>query len=140
MCLFVFDDTCLSAFNKLKEALVSAPIITPPDWSLRFEIMCDASDHTVEVVLGQRKENNLHVIYYASWNLTDAQLNYTTIENEMLAVFFAVNKFRAYLLSSKVIIFTDHSALRYLLAKKDAKLGLIRWVLLHQEFDLKIRD
>ena len=58
----------------------------------------------------------------------------------MLVVVFAVDKFRAFLLGSKVIIYTDHSALRYLLAKKDAKTRLIRWVLLLQEFDLEIRD
>ena len=137
---FVFGDTCLSAFNRLKEVLVSAPIITPPDWSLPFEIMCDASDYAVGAVLGQRKNKKLHVIYYASRTLVDAQLNYTTTEKEMLAVVFAVDKFRAYLLGSKVIIFTDHSALKYLLAKKDAKPRLIRWVLLLQEFDLEIRD
>ena len=137
---FEFDDACLSAFNRLKEALISAPIITPPDWSLPFEIMCDASDYAVGAVLGQRKNKKMHVIYYASRTLADAQLNYTTTEKEMLAVVFAVDKFRAYLLGSKVIIYTDHSALRYLLAKKDAKPRLIRWVLLLQEFDLEIRD
>ena len=69
---FVFGDTCLSAFNRLKEVLVSAPIITLLDWSLPFEIMCDASDHAVGAVLGQRKDKNLHVIYYASQTLADA--------------------------------------------------------------------
>ena len=110
----------------MKEALISAPIITPLDWSLPFEIMCDASDHAVGAVLGQRKDKNSYVIYYASRTLADAQLNYITIEKEMLAVVFAVDKFRAYLLSSKVIIYTDHSALWYLLTKKNAKPRLIR--------------
>ena len=83
----------------------------------------------------------MHVIYYASRTLADAQLNYTTIEKEMLAVVFTVDKFCIYLLGSKVIIFTDHSALKYLLAKKDAKPPrLIHWVLLLQEFNLEIRD
>ena len=72
---FVFDDACLSAFNRLKEALVSAPIIAPPDWSIPFEIMCDASDHAVGAVLGQRKDKRLHVIYYASRTLADALAN-----------------------------------------------------------------
>ena len=69
---FVFDDACLSAFNRLKEALVSAPIITHSDWSLPFEIMCDVNDHAIGAVMGQRKDKRLHVIYYASWTLTDA--------------------------------------------------------------------
>ena len=62
---FEFNNACLRAFNRLKEALISAPIITPPDWSLPFEIMCDASDHAAGTVLGQRKDNKSHVIFYA---------------------------------------------------------------------------
>jgi len=81
-----------------------------------------------------------HVIYYASRTLNDAQLNHTTTEKELLAVVFALEKFRLYLIGSKVIVYTDHSALRYLLMKKDAKARLIRWILLLQEFDLEIRD
>ena len=67
-------------------------------------------------------------------------MNYTTTEKEMLAVVFVIDKFRSYLLGSKVIIFTDHAALKYLLAKKDSKPRLIHWVLLLQEFDLEIKD
>ena len=92
------------------------------------------------VVLGQRKDKKLHVIYYASRTLVEAQLNYTTIEKEWLAVVFVVDKFRSYLLGSKVIIFTNHVAIKYLLAKKDAKPCLIHGVLLLQEFDLEIKD
>ncbi|PIN20438.1 DNA-directed DNA polymerase [Handroanthus impetiginosus] len=72
--------------------------------------------------------------------LNDAQLNYTTIEKELLAVVFAFDKFRSYLVGTKVIVYTDHAAIRYLIEKKDAKSRLIRWVLLLQEFDLEIRD
>ena len=67
-------------------------------------------------------------------------MNYTTTEKELLAVVFALDKFRSYLLGSKVIVFTDHAALRYLLSKKETKPRLIRWILLLQEFDLEIRD
>ena len=55
---FVFDDDCVEAFEILKKALVSAPIVQPPDWNLPFEIMCDASDYAVGVVLGQRVDKN----------------------------------------------------------------------------------
>ena len=102
--------------------------------------MCDASDYAVGAVLGQRSDHLPHVIHYASKTLSDAQLNYTTTEKELLAVVFALDKFRSYLLGSKVIIFSDHAALRHLLAKKDSKPRLIRWILLLQEFDLEIRD
>ncbi|KAL5571049.1 hypothetical protein UlMin_020646 [Ulmus minor] len=102
--------------------------------------MCDVSDYAIGVVLGQRKNKLLHVIYYASRTLTDAQLNYATTEKELLAVVFAFDKFRSYLIGFKIIVYTDHSALKYLLAKKDAKPRLLRWILLLQEFDLEIRD
>ncbi|CAN6725385.1 unnamed protein product [Malus baccata var. baccata] len=137
---FKFDEACSTAFKHLKEALTSAPIITPPDWSLPFELMCDASDYAIGAVLGQRKNKQPHVIYYASRTLNDAQLNYSTTEKELLAVVFALDKFRSYLLGTKVIVFTDHAALKYLLMKKEAKPRLIRWMLLLQEFDIEIRD
>ncbi|CAN6579334.1 unnamed protein product [Malus baccata var. baccata] len=137
---FDFNEECEKAFNHLKEMLTSAPIIVPPDWSLPFELMCDASDYALGAVLGQRKEKRPHVIYYASRTLNDAQLNYSTTEKELLAVVFALDKFRSYLLGTKVIIYTDHAALKYLFTKKEAKPRLIRWMLLLQEFDIEIRD
>ncbi|CAL9000839.1 unnamed protein product [Prunus brigantina] len=137
---FVFDDECEKAFDHLKELLTSAPIIVPPDWSLPFELMCDASDYALGAVLGQRKDKKPHVIYYASRTLNDAQLNYSTTEKELLAIVFALDKFRSYLLGTKVIIYSDHAALKYLLTKKEAKPRLIRWMLLLQEFDMEIRD
>jgi hypothetical protein len=127
---FEFTDECLKAFNTLKKALILAPIIQPPDWSLPFEIMCDASDYAVGAVLGQTKDKKHHAIAYASKTLTGAQLNYVTMEKELLAVVYAIDKFRSYLVGAKVIIYTDHAALKYLLTKKDAKPRLIRWILL----------
>ncbi|KAH9705175.1 hypothetical protein KPL70_011778 [Citrus sinensis] len=137
---FDFNEVCKVAFNKLKELLTSAPIIQPPDWSLPFEIMCDASNYVVGVVLGQRVGRTAHVIYYASRTLDSAQCNYSTTEKELLAIVFALEKFHSYLLGTKVIVFSDHAALKYLLAKKKAKPRLIRWILLLQEFNLEIRD
>ena len=72
---------------------MSAPIIQSPDWSLPFELMCDASDYAVGAVLGQRRDKNPTVVYYASKTLNDAQRNYTTTEKEMLAVVFGLEKF-----------------------------------------------
>ena len=77
---FVFDDDCLEAFETLKKALISAPIVQPPDWNLPFEIMFDASDYAIHAVLGQRVDKKLHVIYYASKTLDIAQINYATTE------------------------------------------------------------
>ncbi|KAK1667158.1 hypothetical protein QYE76_055317 [Lolium multiflorum] len=137
---FVFDDDCKEAFETLKKALTTAPIVEPPDWNLPFEIMCDASDFAVGAVLGQRVNKKLNVIHYASKTLDAAQRNYATTEKELLAVVFACDKFRSYIVDSKVTIHTDHAAIRYLMTKKDAKPRLIRWVLLLQEFDLHIVD
>ncbi|GKE42789.1 reverse transcriptase domain-containing protein [Tanacetum coccineum] len=111
-----------------------------PDWDLPFEIMCDASDYAVGVVLGQRKTTHFQPIHYASKTMTDAQAYYTTTKKELLAVVYAFEKFRPYLVLSKTIVYTDHSALKYLLAKQDAKPRLLRWILLLQEFDVIIRD
>jgi len=102
--------------------------------------MCDASDFAVGAVLGQRKDKKLHVIYYASRTLDDAQRNYATTEKELLVVVFAFEKFKSYLVGSKVIVHTDHVALKYLMQKKDAKPRLLRWILLLQEFDIEFRD
>ena len=86
-------------------------------------------------VLGQRKEGKPYVIYYASKLLDDAQINYTTIEKELFAIFYTFDKFRAYLVGQKVIVYSDHAALKYLLSKKDAKPRILRWILMLQEFD-----
>ncbi|CAA7020189.1 unnamed protein product [Microthlaspi erraticum] len=106
---FEFTEECHKAFTKIKDALVSAPVVQPPNWELPFEIMCDASDYAVGAVLGQRKDKKLHVIYYASRTLDEAQCKYATTEKELLAI-------------------------------KDAKPRLLRWILLLQEFDLEIKD
>ena len=127
---FVFDQACKNAHDELKRHVTSAPIIQPPNWDEPFEIMCDASDYAEGVVLGQRIGKNLHVISYASRMLDGAQCNYHTTEKEHFAVVFALEKFRSYLLGTKVIVFTYHAALRYLLKKKESKPRLIRWILL----------
>ena len=137
---FVFGAECVKAFGLLKRLLVEAPILVAPDWGLPFEIMCGASDFAIGAVLGQRKDKHFHPIYYASKTLHDAQEHYTTTEKELLAVVFAFDKFRSYLVLSKTIVYTDHAAIRYLFSKQDAKPRLIRWIMLLQEFDIEIQD
>ena len=137
---FEFDSQCLHAFSVLKDKLVSTPIVVAPDWSSPFELMCDASDFAIGAVLGQKQEKTFQVINYASRTLNDAQLNYATTEKELLAIVFAFDKFRPYLIGNKVVVHTDHSAIKYLMTKKDVKPRLIRWVLLLQEFDVEIKD
>ncbi|GJU01118.1 reverse transcriptase domain-containing protein [Tanacetum coccineum] len=137
---FVFSQDCINAFETLKKKLTEAPILVVPDWNLPFELMCDASDYAIGAVLGQRKTKHFQPIHYASKTMTEAQIHYTTTEKEMLAVVYAFEKFRPYLVLSKSIVYTDHSALKYLMNKQDAKPRLLRWVLLLQEFDITILD
>ncbi|KAL6324773.1 hypothetical protein AAG906_018300 [Vitis piasezkii] len=110
---FEWDDKCQRSFELLKQFLTSAPIVRAPNWELPFEVMCDSSDYAIGSILGQREDGKPYAIYYA---------------------------IRAYLIGSSIMVFTDHSALKYLLTKQDAKARLIRWILLLQEFNLQIRD
>nr|GFA65992.1 reverse transcriptase domain-containing protein [Tanacetum cinerariifolium] len=91
-------------------------------------------------VLGQRIEKHFRPIHYASKTMNQAESNYTTTDKEMLAVVYAFKKFRSYLIMNKSIVYTDHSTLKYLFAKKDAKARLLRWILLLYEFDFKVID
>ncbi|GKB30632.1 reverse transcriptase domain-containing protein [Tanacetum coccineum] len=138
--VFNFDEECNKAFETLKEKLTNAPIIVSPNWSLPFELMYDASDFTVGAVLGQREEKHFRPIHFASKTLNSAQQNYTVTEKELLAVVFSFDKFRSYLVLSKIVVFTDHGAIKYLFSKQDAKPRLIRWILLLQEFDIEIKN
>nr|GEW24632.1 reverse transcriptase domain-containing protein [Tanacetum cinerariifolium] len=122
----------------LKPFKTEAPILIAPNWDMPFELMCDASDFAIGAVLGQRQEKHFRPIHYASKTMTEAESNYTTTKKEMLAVVYAFEEFRSYLIMNKSIVYTDHSALKYLFAKKDSKARLLRWVLLLQEFTFKI--
>nr|GFC75672.1 transposon Ty3-I Gag-Pol polyprotein [Tanacetum cinerariifolium] len=100
----------------------------------------NSPDFAVGAVLGQRIEKHFRPIHYASKMMNHAETNYTTTKKEMLAVVYAFEKFRSYLIMNKSIVYTDHSALKYLFAKKDTKASLLRWILLLQEFDFKVID
>nr|GFC03905.1 reverse transcriptase domain-containing protein [Tanacetum cinerariifolium] len=137
---FIFSKECVEAFETLKRKLTEAPILIVPDWDMPFELMCDASDFAIGSVLGKRQNKHFRPINYASKIMTEAESNYTITEKEMLAVVYAFEKFRSYLIMNKSIVYTDHSALKYLFAKKDSKATLLRWVLLLQEFTFKVID
>ncbi|GJU12256.1 reverse transcriptase domain-containing protein [Tanacetum coccineum] len=128
------------AFETLKKKLTEAPILIAPDLDLPFELMCDASDFSIGAILGQCHEKHFRPIHYASKTMNEAKSHYTTMEKEMLAVVYAFEQFRSYLILNKSIVYMDHSALKYIFAKKDSKARLLRWVLLLQEFKLKVID
>ena len=101
-----------------------------PYWNNEFEIMCDVSDYAMGAVLGQKTSKMFRAIYYASKTFNEAQENYSTTKKEMLAMVFACEKFKPYILGSHVIIHIDHASTKYLMAKQEAKPRMIRWVLL----------
>nr|GEZ31992.1 reverse transcriptase domain-containing protein [Tanacetum cinerariifolium] len=123
---FLFSKECVEAFQTLKRKLTEAPILIAPDWDMPFELMCDASDFAIGVVLGQHQEKHFKLIHYASNTMTDAESNYTTMEKEMLVVVYALENFWFYLIMNKSIVYTDHSTLKYLFAKLDSKERLLR--------------
>nr|GFC02161.1 reverse transcriptase domain-containing protein [Tanacetum cinerariifolium] len=110
---FIFSNECIQAFKTLKDKLTEAPILIARNWDQPFKLIK---------------------------TMNQAEANYTTTKKEMLAVVYAFKKFRSYLIMNKSIVYTDHSALKYLFAKKDTKGRLLRWILLLQEFDFKVID
>lgn len=101
-----------------------------PDWTKTFEIMSEASDFSIGDVLGQRNNKVWHTIYYASRTSIEAEIIYTTTEKELLVVVFTFDKLISYMVGTKVIMYTYHATIKYLIAKKDANPRMIRWTLL----------
>nr|GEZ19909.1 reverse transcriptase domain-containing protein [Tanacetum cinerariifolium] len=137
---FLFSKEYVEAFQTFKRKITEAPILIAPDWDMPFKLMCDAIDFAIGAVLGKCQEKHFRLIHYASKTMTEAESNYTITEKEMLAVVYAFKKFRSYLIMNKSIMYTDHSALKYLFSKKDSKARLLRYVLLLQEFTFKVID
>ena len=135
---FIWEEQQETAFNTLKNALITAPVLAYPDFSKPFSITTDASGYAIAGVLSQTHEDGEHPVIYASRTLKDAERRYTTTERECLAVIYAVMQFRVYLLGQKFRIFTDHKSLQFLLTIKQPSSRLARWAmtLLEYEFDI----
>lgn len=82
------------------------------DWTKPFELMCDVSDFAIGAVLEKMHNKAFHTIYFASMTLIKAQINYTTTEKYLLAVVFAFDKFRSYLVGTKVIVYMGHATIK----------------------------
>nr|GEU41732.1 DNA-directed DNA polymerase [Tanacetum cinerariifolium] len=135
---FIFSQECVDAFQTLKRKLTEVPILIALDCDMPFELMCDASDFAIGAVLGKCQDKHFRPIHYASKTMTEAESNYTMTKKEILAVVYSFEKFRSYLILNKSIVYTDHSALKYLFGKKVSKDRLLRWVLPLQEFTFKV--
>jgi hypothetical protein len=126
----------LSTF--FRQVLPKAPQIKPPDWVKHFELLYEASNESVGVVLFQHDGNDLNIIHHASRTLNNAQINYPVVEKEFFAVVFGCEKFISYITDSKVRVHTNREGLKEILERTDVKPRMIRWIYLFQEFDLQI--
>jgi hypothetical protein len=136
----VWTQACTEAFNTLKKKLASVPILVAPNWEKDFEVYVNASNVAIGVVLSQKDEKGHdHPIYFASWQLMQAERNYTVTEREALGMIFSVQKFRHYILGYKFVFHVDHDALKYMINKPQLSGRIARWVLLLQEFNFTIQ-
>ena len=127
---FVWDNSYQISFEDLKLKLSYTPILRGPNWTLPFHISIDTSDSTLDVVLGQKEGQQHYAIYFISKNLTPVELNYKVAEKEFLAVIYAINKFHHYITCYKILVHTNHSAIRYLMNKLITNGRITIWLLL----------
>ncbi|KAL9976989.1 hypothetical protein ACROYT_G014344 [Oculina patagonica] len=135
---FGWTQSCADAFDKLKRALVSAPILAYPDFKKEFLLFVDASSTGIGFTLAQKQNGKEVVIAYNGRGLNRAEQNYSTTEREALALVEGIKKFQPYLFGRKFTVITDHSSLRWLMNVKDATGRLARWSLLLQQYDFEI--
>ena len=136
---FKWSDKCQESYDKLKKALASAPILKQPNWDIIFHVHIDASNFAIGCVLAQPGDHKLdYPISFASRQLCDAEINYTTTEREGLAMVYAVKKFCHYLLANQFVFYVDHQALLYLVNKPCATGRITRWMLILLEFDFTV--
>ena len=136
---FEWNEECDVTFQKLKDALVSAPILKAPDWNKTFHVHIDASNFAIGCILAQPGDGNMDFpVCYASRQLNTAERNYTTTEREGLGMIYAVKKYRHYLLANKFTFFVDHQALLYLVNKPCNTGRIVRWFIILLEFDFTV--
>ena len=130
-----------TAFNTLKQALMSKPALQPPDGDKPFKLFTDASLHTVSAILVQEGNENTskdHAVSYASRKLLDREVRFSVVEKEMLALVFALQKFRQWIFGRPIFAYTDHRAISFTNALSKHNSRLARWNLIIQQFNIKI--
>lgn len=136
----IWTDKCDIAFAELKRLVSPTPILRGLNWDIPFQISSNASNIAIAVVFGQEEDKKPYAIYYISKNLTLSELNYTVTEKEFLVVIYAINKFRHYIMGYPVVLYTNHSAIKYLANKPITNGRVTRWLILLQEFNIIMRD
>ncbi|KAL1188120.1 hypothetical protein V5N11_003155 [Cardamine amara subsp. amara] len=131
---FVWSDKCEESFVKLKEMLVSTPVLALPQHDEPYVVYTDASGSGLGYVLMQQGK----VIAYASRQLRKHECNYPTHDLEMAAMVFALKIWRSYLYGGKVQVFTDHKSLKYIFTQPEMNLRQRRWMELVADYDLEI--
>lgn len=135
---FIWTEEANRAFMKLKESLVSAPVLACPDFDRPFIVHCDASSFGLGGMLTQKFDDAEHPIAYASRSLSKAERNYSATEREALAVIFAIEKFQAYLGSRHFTVVTDHASLKWFMKLENPTGRLVRWGCRLSQFDFHI--
>ena len=135
---FEWTGQCQEAFERLKQGLISAPILAYPDFTQPFHLFVDASQTGIGLTLGQIIDGKETVVAYAGRDFNPAERNYSAIEREALAVIDGIKRFQSYLYGRKFYVHTDHSALKWLMSVQDPTGRIARWSLLIQQFDFEI--
>jgi len=136
---FSWTSECETAFQELKQALTSTPMLVAPCDSGQYVLDTDASDTALGAVLQQVQGDKVHVIGYASRTLNPSQARYCITRRELLGVVFGLKKFRQYLLGPKIIVRTDHAALAYLMNTREPIGQQGRWLDLFGQYDITIQ-
>ena len=135
---FYWSESCAVAFDRLKPALLSAPVLAFPNFDEQFLLYVDASLSGIGFALAQIQKGKEVMIAYNGRRLNQAERNYTTREREALALVEGIKKFQPYLQNRKFVVYTDHSSLRWLMNVKDATGRLARWALFLQQYNFEI--
>jgi transposase InsO family protein len=137
---FKWTEECEVAFNALKIALISPPVLRFPDFSKDFIVYTDASKFSIGYILGQRdEEGKEHVIAYGGRSIHKNEVAWSITELECLALVEGIKHFHVYLTNSRVVVYTDHISLKYLESMQCKTGRLLRWAMLLQPYNLDIQ-
>jgi len=136
---YVWTEEHKKAFQEVKKAETTAPVLLTPDPAGAFELTTDASGYAIGAVLQQMHEGKLRPVAFGSRKLNPAEQRYATHDRETLAIIYALLLWRCYLLGRKVLVWTDHMSLKYLMTQPNLSSRQVRWVAFLADYDLEIR-